>query len=79
MEPPLTDTLHPARRRGYEPAIGPRLRYLMLVVFVLTALLGVNSAYLVTITWMEWWSEHWGSGEIYQDYFYLWMFLLHLL
>ncbi|MDB5388220.1 MAG: response regulator aspartate phosphatase rapC [Planctomycetaceae bacterium] len=78
MEDFVTNDSPPPRRRNYEPAVGPRLRYLMLVVFVLTALLGVNSAYLAAITWMEWWSEQWGTAEVYQDYFYLWMVLLHL-
>jgi tetratricopeptide (TPR) repeat protein len=74
----MTVEMRSPRKQAYEPAVGPRLRYLMLVVFVLVALLGVNSAYLSAITWMEWGSEHWGSGQVYQDYFYLWMVLLHL-
>ena len=58
----------------YVPAVGPRLKKLLFVVFALFALLAVNSAYLGTITWFEW-----QSGRTLQDYFYQLMFLLHLL
>jgi tetratricopeptide (TPR) repeat protein len=57
----------------YVPAIGPRLRKLLFVVFALFALLAVNSVYLGTITLFEW-----QSGKTLQDYFYQLMFLLHL-
>src|SRR5258708_13044504 len=60
-------------RIRYVPAVGPRLRKLLLVVFVLFALLAVDSVYLGTITWFEWW-----SGKTLQDYFYQIVFLLHL-
>ncbi len=60
-------------RIRYVPAVGPRLRKLLLVVFVLFALLAVDSVYLGTITWFEWW-----SGNTLQDYFYQVVFLLHL-
>ena len=58
---------------GYVPAVGPRLKKLLLVVFALVALLGANSLYLVSITFLEWW-----KGLTYQNYFYQVMFLLHL-
>jgi len=58
----------------YVPAVGPRLRKLLFVVFGLFALLAVDSAYLGTITWFEWL-----SGKTLQDFFYQLMFLLHLL
>src|SRR3979411_1702640 len=57
----------------YVPAVGPRLKKLLWVVFALFALLAVNSVYLGTITWFEW-----QSGKTLQDYFYQLMFLLHL-
>src|SRR2546430_7487718 len=57
----------------YVPAVGPRLRKLLFVVFALFALLAVNSVYLGTITWFEW-----QSSKTLQDYFYQLMFLLHL-
>jgi len=63
----------PAKKIVYMPAIGPRLRKLLFVVFALFAVLAINSAYLGTITWFEW-----QSGSTLQDYFYQLMFLLHL-
>ncbi len=62
----------PAMRR-YEPAIGPRLMKVLAIVFGLFALLAVNSTYLASITFMEW-----VSGQTYQNWFYLNMFLVHL-
>jgi hypothetical protein len=46
------------------------LLYLVLGLF---AVLTINAVYLGTITFTEW-----VSGETYQDYFYQYMFLLHL-
>ena len=63
----------PHRRKQYVPAVGPRLRKLLFVVFGLFALLAVNSSYLVGITVLESW-----TGRVYQNWFYLSMFLLHL-
>jgi len=54
--------------------ISPNFRWLLNVVFTLFALIVVNSIYLSSITAVEY-----VSGLIYQDYFYLLMFLLHLL
>ncbi|MEM7247104.1 MAG: hypothetical protein AAF533_17285 [Acidobacteriota bacterium] len=59
----------PPRRRGYVPAVGPRLNKLLAVVFALFALLTVNAAYLVSVTI---------AGVEYQNWFYLIMFLAHL-
>jgi tetratricopeptide (TPR) repeat protein len=61
------------RKIVYVPAVGPRLKKLLFVVFALFAVLAVNSVYLGTITWFEW-----QSGKTLQDYFYQLMFLLHL-
>src|SRR5262245_33572913 len=58
---------------GYVPAVGPRLKKLLFTVFALVALLGANSLYLASITFLEWW-----KGLTYQNYFYQVMFLLHL-
>lgn len=57
-----------------KPVIGPRNRKLLFLVFVLFALLAVNSVYLAGITFLEW-----AAGRVYQDYFYQLMFLLHLI
>ena len=62
----------PARQR-LVPAVGPRLRRLLFVVLGLFALLAINSAYLASITATEAL-----TGRTYQDYFYQWMFLVHL-
>ncbi|MGO9108730.1 MAG: multiheme c-type cytochrome [Thermoguttaceae bacterium] len=61
----------PASR--FVPAVGPRLRWLLLIVSVLVALLGANSLYLAGITALEA-----ASGSTYENYFYQYMFLGHL-
>jgi tetratricopeptide (TPR) repeat protein len=63
----------PRTRRVYAPAIGPRLKRLLIVVFVLVSLLGANSIYLASITALEYF-----TGQVYQNYFYQVMFLVHL-
>jgi tetratricopeptide (TPR) repeat protein len=55
------------------PVIGDGLRGLLRLVFLLVALLVVNSTYLAAITLLEY-----VTAEIHQDFFYLSMFLLHL-
>ncbi|UCE62115.1 MAG: tetratricopeptide repeat protein [Phycisphaerales bacterium] len=55
------------------PAVGPRLRRLLFLVFALFALLAINAVYLSSITAMEW-----AAGQVYQNYFYQYMFLMHL-
>lgn len=55
------------------PVIGHGLRRLLGLVFLLFALLVVNSTYLAAITLLEQF-----TGEVHQDYFYLSMFLVHL-
>ena len=61
------------QRKEYIPAVTPGLRRLLVVVFALTALLGANSVYLVAVTILES-----ASGGVYQNYFYQYMFLGHL-
>jgi len=55
------------------PVIGPRLRRLLVVVLGLFAVLGINSVYLVTVSLTQW-----VTGQTYENYFYQWMFLVHL-
>ena len=55
------------------PVIGHGLRRLLSLVFLLLALLLVNSTYLAAITLLE----H-ASGAVHQNFFYLSMFLAHL-
>jgi hypothetical protein len=62
-----------ASRPRYVRAVGPQLRRLLYVVLGLGAVLGANSAYLLAITVFE--SI---SGRSYQNYFYQYMFLGHL-
>ncbi len=61
------------KKRKYVPAIGPQLKRLLYVLFALLSLLGANSLYLATITYLEW-----QSGHTYQNQFYLYMFLGHV-
>ncbi|TWU32990.1 multiheme c-type cytochrome [Novipirellula artificiosorum] len=68
-----TDTRPAVKKKKYVRAVGPRLRKLLYVVFVLVALLFANSGYLASITLMEW-----SRNETYQDYYYQYMFLAHL-
>ena len=60
-------------KRVYRPPISGLLRVLLVTVLSLFALLGANSAYLLAIRYMEWNSE-----QVWQNYFYIQMFLLHL-
>ncbi len=60
-------------RARYVRSVGPRLRVLLYVVFGLAALLGANGIYLAGITALNWY-----TGESYEDLFYQYMFLLHL-
>ena len=68
-----TKSQKPSPPRKYVPAVGPRLKRVLAVVFALFALLGVNSVYLSAVTFAEW-----STGDTYQNYFYLTMFLVHL-
>ena len=63
----------PPRPRRYLPAVSPRLRRLLFVVLGLFALLAVNSVYLLGVRALEAVSE-----RTYQNWFYLVMFLGHL-
>ena len=71
-KPPPEGAPAQAKRR-YVRAVGPRLRILLLAIFALFALLGANSVYLGSITFLEW-----IKGVSYQNYFYMVMFGTHL-
>ncbi len=62
-----------ARGRTYVPAVGPRLKKLLVVLLAAFAVLSVNSVYLVSVTIFEW-----SRQQTYQNYFYQYMFLFHL-
>ncbi len=59
---------------AHDPAVGPRLRWLLRLVLALFALLVVNSLALAAVTFFEW-----RTGESLQDQVYLWNVLFHLL
>ncbi|MCC9601196.1 tetratricopeptide repeat protein [Stieleria sp. JC731] len=63
----------PAPQKKYVRAVGPKLRKLLYFIFILFALLFANSGYLGLITFLEWFSQ-----ETYQDFYYQYMFLVHL-
>ena len=70
---PADSSVLPPKRR-YVPAVSRRMRRVLYGIFVLLALIGANSAYLAAITALEWFTEN-----TYQDYFYQYMFLGHLM
>jgi tetratricopeptide (TPR) repeat protein len=63
----------PTPRKKHVPAIGPRLRYVLVAVLAMLAIIGANSGYLAAVTFAEW-----STGETYQNWLYQWMFLAHL-
>ncbi|MBZ0111994.1 MAG: cytochrome c family protein, partial [Thermoanaerobaculia bacterium] len=70
----ITPDSPPAKRRKrYVPVVGPRLKKLLFIVLGLFALLTVNSVYLLAVRGFEA-----ATGHIYQNWFYLIMFLGHL-
>ena len=69
----LSHLLDTAKKTKPARVIGPRLRILLVVVLALFSLLGANGVYLTIITW----TQHF-TGEVYEDLFYQYMFLAHL-
>ena len=61
-------------RRRYVPVIGPRLKRLLVLLLLLFAILSVNSVYLLAIRILEA-----TTGRLYQNWFSLNMFMVHLL
>ncbi len=53
--------------------IGPRLRILLVALLALFSLLMANGCYLAVITWLQVY-----TGEVYENLFYQFMFLAHL-
>ena len=64
-----------APKKKTKPArvVGPRLRVLLVAVLAMFSLLGANGIYLTVVTW----TQHF-TGEVYEDLFYQYMFLAHL-
>ncbi len=63
----------PARRKKYVRAVGPRLKVLLFFILGAFALLGANSAYLLSVRLLGW-----VNGQTYENYFYMWMVLGHV-
>jgi tetratricopeptide (TPR) repeat protein len=62
------------RGRAYEPAVGPRLKGLLLLIFAAFAVLGATGAYLASISFLNWWRR----PVDYTNYAYLCLFLAHV-
>ncbi len=58
----------------YVPAIGPKLRVLLFVVFATFAILGASGAYLTAVTAFNWYR----APQSYTTAFTLWVFLAHV-
>ncbi len=66
--PPLPPPpAEPPKPRRYVPAVGDRLKKVLIVVFGLFALLSINAVYLTGVTILEW-----ATGRTYQNWFYIW-------
>jgi tetratricopeptide (TPR) repeat protein len=63
-------------RKGnvYRPAIGPRLKILLALIFASVAVLGATGAYLVAIRGLNWWR----APADYSNAFTIWMFFVHV-
>ena len=68
-----TEAKTPPKRRPRRQPIGPRLKPVLTIVFGLFALLSVNAVYLLGVRLLEL-----TTGETYQNWFYMNMFLGHL-
>jgi tetratricopeptide (TPR) repeat protein len=79
---PGATAVEPARARPlldrsgnvYEPAVGPRLRILLALIFVSFAVLAATAAYLVAIRLLN----VIRAPQDYTNYFFMWMFLVHV-
>jgi len=77
IEPTPSPSPKPAPlKQRYVRAVGPRLRWLLYLIFAMFAVLAANSVYLSAITFLEWLKG--GTDVTYQNYFYLVMFGTHL-
>ena len=70
---PLPTPAPAGRRVKYVRSVGPRLRWVLILVLGLVALLGANSVYLAGITFLGW-----VRNVSYENFFYQYMFLAHL-
>ena len=59
--------------RKYTPAVGPRLKVVLAILFASVALLGATGSYLLAIRLLEWW-----RAQTYTNQFTLSMLLAHI-
>jgi tetratricopeptide (TPR) repeat protein len=65
--------LNDAWGRPYIPAVGPRLKFLLALIFAAFAVLGASGAYLSSIRWLDTL-----SGRTYTTPFKYWMLIFHI-
>src|SRR5579864_6103989 len=59
--------------RPYIPAVSPRLKFLLALIFAAFAVLGASGAYLSSIRWLDAL-----TGRTYTTPFKYWMLILHI-
>ncbi len=64
----------PAKPRRYVPALGPRMKVLLFVVFAATGLLGATGAYLGAISFLDWLRK----PLLYTNTFTFWALIAHV-
>jgi tetratricopeptide (TPR) repeat protein len=71
---PSAPALRDRKGNVYQPAVSPRLKVLLLLIFVSFATLGATGAYLASISFLNWWRD----PIVYTNYAYLCLFLAHV-
>ncbi len=72
--PAAGPALRDRKGNAYQPAVGPRLKVLLLLIFVAFATLGVTGAYLASVSFLNWLRD----PIVYTNYAYLCLFLVHV-
>ena len=72
--PAAAPALRDRKGNVYQPAVSPRLKVLLLLVFVSFAALGATGAYLGSISFLNWLRD----PIVYTNYAYLCLFLVHV-
>jgi tetratricopeptide (TPR) repeat protein len=73
--PARMPVMYDRRGRVYQPTVGPRLRIVLFLIFLLFALLSANGIYLLSLKVLNALA---GPGHEYRNWFYPWMFAAHL-
>src|SRR5262245_42631115 len=71
--PLLKKTFVTARGKPYVPALGPKMKVLLFVIFGFVALLGASGVYLAAISFLDWYR----APQAFTTPFTFWMFLAH--